>query len=473
VIAESLVDRLVTHRMLVQVPRAQLVWLARHGSVQRFAAGDVTTPRGAVIEVLWIVLSGRVSIRIDRGVGPKKVTEWRGGDITGLLPYSRMPASPGDVVVEEATEAVLVHREHFPDMIRECPELTSVLVHEMLDRARHFRASDLHDDKLLALGRLTAGLAHELNNPASAVARSAKRLTQALADAEVASRRLGAAGLSEAQMAEVDRLRERCLAVDVRIVRSPIERTDREDAIADWVEAHGADAGVVESLAESAVTVEGLDEMAGQLDGLRLDTALRWVAAGCAVRGLSSEIESAASRIHHLVDTMKRFTHMDETAVPGPVDIGRGLADTVTLLQAKARGKSVGISLTIDPQLPKIQGFGGELNQVWMNLVDNALDAVSSSGHVEIAATRESRALVVRVVDDGSGMSLEVQERIFEPFFTTKPPGQGTGLGLEIVQRLVRRHDGVVDVESRPGRTEFRVTLPLPPEQPQANSQAN
>ncbi len=412
------------------------------------------------IEGLYVVLSGHFSIRVDRGAGPRKVMEWRGGDVSGVLPYSRLLTPPGDIVAEEQTEVVIVHRDDFPELTRECYELTAILVHVMLDRARHFTSTDLHDEKMLSLGKFAAGLAHELNNPASAVVRSAKELADRLEEVETASRVLGAVRLSDPELAAVHNTRELCLAADVKSVRSPIEEADREDAIADWLIRHGRDATAAEQLSQSAVTFEGLDRLAKLLDGKTLDISLRWIAAGCVTRKLASEIETAASRIHGLVAAVKGFTHMDQASVSKPVDISQGLSDTLAVLRAKARSKSVSVRLEISADLPRIEGFGGELNQVWVNLIDNALEAVPELGHVEITATRQDPSVVVSVVDDGPGIPAEIQERIFDPFFTTKAVGQGIGLGLDIARRLVCRHDDELDVYSKPGRTEFRVTLP-------------
>ena len=161
-----------------------------------------------------------------------------------------------------------------------------------------------------------------------------------------------------------------------------------------------------------------------------------------------------------MVAAVKGFTYMDQAAVPKPVDLARGLSDTLTILRAKAKSKSVQLSAEVEPDLPTVDGFGGELNQVWSNLIDNAIDAVADGGSVEVSARRQDEAVVVRVVDDGPGIPPEVRERIFEPFFTTKPQGDGTGLGLAIARTLVGQHEGEIEVESRAGRTEFRVTLP-------------
>jgi signal transduction histidine kinase len=456
----SIQDLLSAHRLLAGAPPDQLAWLAARGRLVRLEAGDVLTPKAGPVLGLYIVLSGHLSIHIDRGAGPHKVMEWRGGDVTGLLPYSRLVAPPGDVKAEVPSELLLIPREELPALIRDCYELTSIFVHVMVDRARHFTSSDLQEEKMSSLGKLAAGLAHELNNPASAVARSAQGLKLRLSEVETASRGLGAARLSEAEQAAVDRARELCLAAaGVTFGRSTLELADREDAIADWLRRHDADVTAAEALAESAITLDALDQLAETLDGKALQATLPWLVADCATYQLASEIEAAASKIHNLVAAVKGFTYMDQATMPKPVDVGQGLADTLAVLNAKARGKKLGVSLDVEADLPRIQGFGGELNQVWANLVDNALDA--ARGHVAVAAGRQGHSVVVRVVDDGPGLPPEIRERIFDPFFTTKPVGQGTGLGLDIARRLVLRHHGEIEVDSRPGHTQFSVRLPI------------
>jgi len=459
--APDLVDRLAAHRTLGPAPREELAWLAAHGSIRELNAGDVLTSKNGTIEGLFAVLSGRIAISVDRGAGPRTIMEWREGDVTGVLPYSRATSPPGDTRAQEPTVVLAVHRDHFPAMIRECPEVTSTLVHTMIDRARVFTSSGLHDEKMVSLGKLSAGLAHELNNPASAIARSASLLEDHLGEAERASRALGASRLTDAQLAAVDAVRESCLAAPVQGVRSPIEQAEREEAIGDWLTHHGLDAGTAESLADTAVTFEALDRIAATVDGPALNAVLRWSAALCSVRSLASEIQQAAMRISGLVMAIKGFTHMDQAPVAEPVDLIQSLSNTIAVLKSKARGKSAAVVVDVEPGLPRVRGFVGELNQVWANLIDNALDAIPDSGRVDVQANREQQRVAVRVVDNGAGIPAEIRERIFDPFFTTKPVGLGTGLGLDIVRRLVRHNDGEISVESRPGRTEFRVVLPI------------
>jgi signal transduction histidine kinase len=181
--------------------------------------------------------------------------------------------------------------------------------------------------------------------------------------------------------------------------------------------------------------------------------------AGCTTYQLASEIEMAAGRIYTLVAAVKGFTYMDQATMPKPVDLAQGLADTLAVLNGKARARQVTVALEVEPGLPRVQGFGGELNQVWANLVDNALDAAKS--RVIVSAKRHGDSIEVSVEDDGAGMPEEVRQRIFDPFFTTKPVGQGTGLGLDLARRVVRRHRGEIAVESAPGRTHFSVTVPI------------
>jgi signal transduction histidine kinase len=457
----DLVDRLVEHKTLGAAPREELAWLATHGSLRQLQPGDVLTAKGTRVEGLFVILSGHITMSVDRGAGPHKIMEWRGGDVGGMLPYSRLVSPPGDSVAQQTTEILAVHRDHLREMTRECYEVTSLLVHIMVDRARVFTSSDLHDEKMVSLGKLSAGLAHELNNPASAIERSAALLEDRLEESEQASRALGASRLTDDQFAAVDATRASCLATRVHRVLSPIERAEREEAMADWLADHALDVSTADTLAETEVSFDALDLLAGTVDASVLDAVVRWSAASYSVRSLAEEIQDAATRISGVVTAMKGFTHMDQAAVAEPVDLVQGLSNTVAVLRSKARAKSAAVTVDVEPGLPRVRGFAGELNQIWANLIDNALDAVADSGLVDVLAKHEDRRVVVRVIDNGAGITPQIRERIFDPFFTTKPLGQGTGLGLDIVRRLVRHNDGEIAVESQPGRTEFRVVLPV------------
>jgi signal transduction histidine kinase len=455
----DLIDRLAAHKTVGAAPRKELEWLVAHGTLQQFDEGQMVGGKGVPVVNLFIVLAGHVAIFVDRGAGRHKVMEWRAGDVTGMLPYSRITTPPGDSIALEPTEALAIPREDLPEMIRECHEITSLLVHKMLDRSRVFTSSGLQDEKMASLGRLSAGLAHELNNPAAAIERTASLLEERLDEAEQATLALGAAKLTEAQLAAIDDVRASCLSMRVPGVLSPIQQAEREESIADWLEDHGVDTAIAGPLAETAVTIDSLDRVAQSISEPPLSAVLRWSAAGCTVRGLASEIQEAAMRISGLVTAIKGFTHMDQALVAEPVDLKSNLGNTVAVLNSKARSQSAAVTVTVPPDLPRVLGFAGELNQIWANLIDNALDAVPVSGRVDISASRERDRVVVRVVDNGPGIPADVRARMFEPFFTTKPVGKGTGLGLDIVRRLLVHNNADIEVDSSPGRTEFRVSL--------------
>lgn len=457
----DIVDRLVQHSALGAARREELAWLATHGSLRQLQAGEVLTAKGSQVEGLFVYLSGHVAMSVDRGAGLHKVMEWKGGDVGGLLPYSRLMSPPGDAVAKSTTEILALHRDHIRAMTRECYEITSILVHTMLDRARTFTSSDLHDEKMVSLGKLSAGLAHELNNPASAIERSAALLEARLDESERASRALGASRLTEDQFAAIDAARESCLVARVHRVRSPIERAEREEAMAEWLRAHSLSSAWADALAETDLTFPALDRLAGMVDRPVLNAVLRWTAASYSVRSLALEIQDAAVRISGVVIAIKGFTHMDQAMVAEPLDLIQGLSNTVAVLRSKARAKSAAVVVVAEAGLPYVHGFAGELNQIWANLIDNAIDAVTDSGRIEVLANLEDQRVVVHIIDNGPGIPAPIRDRIFDPFFTTKPLGQGTGLGLDIVRRLVRHNGGEIEVESQPGRTDFRVALPI------------
>jgi signal transduction histidine kinase len=454
----DLVAQLAQHKTLGAAPHNELEWLASHGYMRHLDPGELVR-KGEPVESMWVFLTGHFTFYQDRGLGPRRIVEWRAGDVSGALPYSRVTTSPGQGVILEPSDIFMLDREHFPALIHECPVMTEILVHRMLDRTRTFTSSELQDKKMASLGRMSAGLAHELNNPASAVTRAAKLLPRALAELEHTSRNIGAAGLTAAQFEAIDQVRVKCATAPPSAL-TPIERADREESLIEWLEAHGADSAAASALVDTGATIDGLDTLAAAVHDRDLDAAVRWIASGCTIRTLSADIDRAASRMHTLVGAMKRQTFMDRAQVPESIDLSQGIHDSAALLLHKARKKSVGVAVSLE-SIPRVWAIGSDLNSVWTNLIDNAIDAAPESGHVEITARRELTFVVVRIIDNGHGIPDDIRDRVFDEFYTTKPVGQGTGLGLELARSLVRRNGGDIDFESRPGRTEFRVSLPI------------
>jgi signal transduction histidine kinase len=322
---------------------------------------------------------------------------------------------------------------------------------------------------MLSLGRLAAGLAHELNNPTSAATSHARSLAPLLDRAQAAAKALVFAHLTADQLENIDAVRQMCMTA--AHARSPLEASDREEEFSEWLLDHDIDPQSSSAFATTNVSVAALDHLAEVLPHEMLGAAIAWAAGDMTTRQVAAHIMAATGRIHDLVSAVKGFTFMDRDSAPDNVDIARGLADTVAMLESKSRTKSVRVHIETTEQLPTIYGVGGELNQVWANLIDNAIDAAPLEGNVTVTATKGDNSIVVSVTDDGPGIPEEHRLHIFDPFFTTKPVGAGTGLGLDIARRFVHLIDGDLDFSSQPGRTVFRVRLPVTRTLPRAEPQ--
>ncbi len=457
----SPVDRLAALPGLAEIPRDQIEWLVDHGEVRHFEDGATLYRHGKDIPALLIVLSGRFSVRAAQDGPEREVREVVAGRVSGYLPFTRAAKQPrGYLVAIGPCELLLISPDDIPEMVRECFEFTAYCVHEMLDRARAFKADDKVQEKMAALGRLSAGLAHELNNPTSAIGRAAGDLDPSRVEIAAASRALGAAALGGPALAAVDALELAALRKREKSLSS-IEGLDAEDQFVQWLSQHHIDTELAYPLAGTALTCSDLDSACSALDDRQLTLALRYVAAQATAGALIASIRSATDRVHSLVDAVKKHTHMDRPSTVDSIELGGHLADTVALMKSKAASKGVTLHLRVEPDLPTVEGIVVELNQVWIQLIDNAIDAAPVSGAVFVEAGRDKHVVFVKVVDDGPGIPDDIRERVFDAFFTTKDVGQGRGLGLDIVQTVVRGHQGTVEVTSVPGRTEFCVTLPI------------
>ena len=458
----ALVERLSHHDRLLGVPRSELNWLAEHGTLRALAPGAFLARTGEprALYQLQVLLRGRITTYVTRGGVQRKMRETRGGDFAGVLPFSRMTHSTADVVVDEPVEMLSISQEHFPELVRVCPEVTAACVHAMLDRAHALTEGELHDEKMFSLGKLAAGLAHELNNPASAALRGVESLARNERDIEVASDALVDAGLHPSQRAVLRAVRDECLTRP-RDAQSPITRAEREDELTAWLEARGVDPTPAAVLADACLTPERLQALANALPQSALAPAVAWLAASLGTFTVVAEVSQALRRIHSLVGAVKGFTQMDRPLVAEPTRLADGLRHSVAILEPKARARSITIAVDLADSLPLVNAAAAELNQVWANLLDNALDAAPTSTSVTIAARVVGDWVEVRVVDHGDGIPEQVRGRIFDPFFTTKPVGQGRGLGLDTTRRIVTLIGGQIEFDSTPGHTEFRVLLPI------------
>ena len=456
---KSLVDRIAAFPKLKKIPRSELEWLVKNGSLESMEVGKIIGAKAQRIEYLWIILSGRIAIRVDRGLGERLVTEWLPGDVTGMLPYSRMKGPPGDNYIKEPSEFLSIRVEKFPEMIVECPEFTAHCVHSMLDRARNFNTSDLQDEKMVSLGRLAAGMAHELNNPASATVRDSKFLLENLERLNKSSISLGVLGLNNSQLKAIESICINCLQRSKKSNLSPIERADYQDEINAWLSNHSIKEDFAVELADTTATVDELDKLATSISEESLEIVLRWIVSSYTVNELAFAIERSVLQIHKLVDSVKNFTYLDDFSERKSISVEKGIRDTITVLASKIRSKKAYINLKVENNLPPVYANGSELNQVWLILLDNALDAIDEAGQIDISACFELNRVEVKIIDNGCGISEDVISKVFDPFFTTKPPGQGTGLGLDIARRFIRRYGGDISVTSGQRKTEFFVSL--------------
>ena len=401
----TIAARLRAHRTLSAAPQAELDWLIERGTLGHWLPGDQVVTKGEPVNLLFFVLTGRLSALANIGGTWRKVMDWRDGDATGMYPYSRVSISSGGSAVDERTEVMSIDRANVDQMPVACPHVTAALVHLMIDRARTFKASDLEGEKVASLGRVAAGLAHELNNPASAATRGAKLFGDAIADAEGAAHAVGTARFTESELAALGRARVSCVQIHASNSASPLDRADREETIADWLAQHDIDDRGAGTLAETAVTTATLDDLARVLSSDKLGAAVRLMVTGCYARGLARDVERASGRVHELVSAVKRMSYMDRAATPEPVDLRQGLADTSAILAHKARTKSASLTVDAPDDIAPALGIGGELNQVWMNLIDNALDAVGDGGRVTVSVRAEGPSVVVRVTRRRAGNS--------------------------------------------------------------------
>ncbi|MEZ4701516.1 MAG: ATP-binding protein [Rhodothermales bacterium] len=438
-------------------------WLAEHMSERWLDVGEAPFESGAAAEFMFVILEGALQILTFQGGAWRVFDTFRAGRITGVLPYSRMTHFAGRANPIERTRVGQLPRSDFREMLYRIPDLGQHLIALMSDRVRSSSWNDQQQEKMLALGKLAAGLAHEINNPAAAVNRAAATLQERLQQLPPLVARLARHGLSESLIHAADGLRQRC-TVEAAPPLSALDRGAREDAIADWLD----DRRVPESWLLAATFVEAgiapadLDAVTREVPDEAVPDLVLWLEGTVAADRLLDDIRQASRRVSEIVGSVKVYTHMDRAPEREPVDLRQGIESTLTMLGHELREKQIQVERDYDAGLGPVSAYAGELNQVWTNLIDNAIDAMAPGGTLRIVTRRQGPFAQVLVIDDGKGIPEELQSRIFEPFFTTKGVGEGTGLGLDIVHRIVTvQHDGAIRVESKPGRTAFVVELPL------------
>ena len=442
----------------VDLPDDQLDWFLGHAQETHFAPGEIYVRAGDPADWMFVILEGQFQWRGEFG-GETIMLSSKAGEVTGVLPFSRMKQF--GVNGRAVTEGRMLKfpASLFPELVQRMPELTTRLVALMSDRIRELTRIEQQRDRLVSLGKLSAGLAHELNNPASAATRASSQLRNILRKIRDASLELGKRDLTPAQRVEIEKLETSFTQPDV-VPPNALAMTDLEDQIDSLLRSHGQNDlwQLAAALARRNIKPALLESLFATLDADTARAALVRIAASVEVATLLHEIESSTSRISDLVRAIKEYTYMDQAPVQN-VDIVKSLETTLTILHHKLK-HGVIVKRDYQPVL-LVNSFGSELNQVWTNLIDNAIDAMHGKGELRVRTYRDDSCAVVEIADNGPGISDEVRPHIFEPFFTTKGVGEGTGLGLDTVQRIVKKHRGNIEVISQPGDTRFQVWLPL------------
>jgi signal transduction histidine kinase len=442
------------------LPFEDRLWLARHGQEYVANAGDILFEEGAPAERMLLILKGEIHVRRQRG-GPMALFIGRTGQMTGLLPFSRMKGYGGQGFAVSPVWALLIPKSLFPEMLEAIPSMAQRVVSTLLDRVREVTRIEQQAEKLTALGKLAGNLAHELNNPASAAQRAASSLAAELGANRQNRLKLVNLCLNEEQVRSIEAWEKNILDRE-----SPPEEPNavaliaREEALRTWLGGVGCEGvwEVAPQLAEQGVTVADLEGLRGFLSPGEACVSLQFFARFLRSSRSVETLVNSTARIFDLIDAIKAYSYMDRAPIL-EVDVPAGLDATVQMLQS--RMNHVQVERNYEPKLPRISAYGSELNQVWTALIENALDALGNQGQLRLTCRLEGEMLLVEIWDTGPGIPPELQDRIFEPFFTTKAPGHGLGLGLDNAMRIVRKHRGHLSVRSEPGSTCFRVRIPL------------
>jgi signal transduction histidine kinase len=441
------------------LPDDQLAWFLSQSQEVHLKAGQVYVRRGDPADTMIVLLEGEFEWRGEFN-GEPVVISFKVGDVTGTLPFSRMKVVPGTGRAACDGRILRFPASLFPDLIQKMPELAKRLVGVMSDRIREMTRLEQQRDRLAGLGKLSAGLAHELNNPASAAKRAAAQLRDTLKRVKDASHELGRRELTPTQKSEIEKL-EAFFTQQDEPPPDALTISDLEDQIDSLLRSHVQNDlwQLAAELAQRGIRPAAIESLFENLDAGTARAALVRIAASVEIASLLHEIESSTARISDLVRAIKEYSFMDQSPVQN-VDVVKSLETTLTILNHKLK-RGVTVQRDYQPIPLLVDSFGSELNQVWTNLIDNAIDAMSGKGELRVRTYRDDGCVVVEIGDSGPGILPEIRSHIFEPFFTTKGVGEGTGLGLDTVQRIVKKHRGNVQVNSKPGDTRFQVWLPL------------
>ncbi len=438
-------------------------WFLEKAEKKHTEKGDAIFKVGDPADEMHVILEGKLQFMIKQGESFVPVAMAQAGDISGLLPFSRMKVASGNGIALEDCTYLSLHRRHFHELGEVSPELMQALVAHLSDRVRSTTRNQQQQEKMASLGKLSAGLAHEINNPAAAISRTSGALRERLQQIPEFTARLLDHQLTRDQLQAVTYLVTAKCDLTNKTPLTMIERGEWEDDLVNWMDDRDIEDSFefAEALLNAGVKVEDLDEMARSLPEASLSDALAWINSTIESERLSVEIHEASERISHLVGSIKTYTHMDKSPDREQTQLHDGLDSTLAILGHKLKNTKINVIRDYADDLRTVNAYPGELNQVWTNILDNAIDALDNEGTITIKTFNQTDFARVDIIDDGPGIPEEIQEKIFDPFFTTKEVGKGSGLGLDIVQRIISNHNGSIKLFSEPGNTRFEICLPV------------
>lgn len=441
----------------------QLQCLSEYGSEVMLAPGDRLFTEGDLNYDFYVVLDGEIKITKQVSGEETVLNIHKTGEFTGELSLLTGAPTIASAHAVRASRLLRIEPDAFKAMLAQCRPIADLLLCAMAGRVQDAAILMQQREKLAALGKLSAGLAHELNNPAAAGRQAAEQLRQTVQTLQSLALKFNHHQLTRAQvefLADVQRQATERATTSPSL--DPLTQSDLEDEVTAWLEAHDVADGwkLASTLVEAGLDIEQLDLIAYTITGSALSDVLTWLAATLAELGLLNLVQQSTGRISELVKTVKAYSYMDQAPLQS-VDVHSGLESTLKILEHKLK-RGVIVTREYDRSLPRISAYGCELNQVWTNLIDNSIDAMDGHGQIWVRTSRENDCVLVEIADNGPGIPPEIQFRIFEPFFTTKGVSKGTGLGLDIAYRIVvKSHHGDIRVFSKPGDTRFQVRLPI------------
>jgi signal transduction histidine kinase len=450
------------------LPEEHLLWILDHSEYREYEDGTLITKPGDAVDWMWILLEGKYTFYMDMNGTKVHFFDFENdastGGIGGLMPYSRMKGSPGYAYAVGKTRGLMLHKKYFHELEQLNPDLIQKLIGYMTERARAFATRQLQHEKVSALGKLSAGIAHELNNPAAAINRISSELIKRLMLNYDLTEKLLKNQVNSSQICDIRSMaieKEKLQHANQRL--SSMKRMEMEDEISDWLEQNGFEQmrSASETFTDAGFTINDFEAIRSQATKEMFVPVLQWTENLLSSQQLIKDLENASGRISRLVGAIKSHVHMDRTNDMQPTNINNDIENTLTLLGYKIREKNITVTRKFNMQLPEVDAYVGELNQVWTNIIDNAIYAMDKQGELTIETDIDKKNVVVRITDNGSGIPNEILSRVFDPFFTTKKVGDGTGIGLDLVKRIVTRHNGEVKVASAPGQTEFSICFPL------------